>query len=132
MCKNFFLLVGSNFSPGFANEQQSSLFSVVLSCPWGTASSSPPLVPSPVCCFLLPPVRAWMCLSSAPGKTALHASHSDSCLYYIPDPRDSDCQYRRGGISRVTPIISFIFQETLGFLHFGVGDRGVLVSSAQK
>lgn len=66
-CKNFFLLVGSNVSPGFANEQQSSLFSVVLSCPWGPASSSPPLVRSPVCC-LLPPVRAWMCLSLLLGR----------------------------------------------------------------
>ena len=72
-CKNFLLLlVGSNFSPVFENEQQSSLFSVVLIVPWGTAcaSSSPVLVPCPQSAgFLFPPLRAWTCHSCLlPGR----------------------------------------------------------------
>ena len=143
-CKNFLLLlVGSNFSPVFENEQQSSLFSVVLILSHGEHH----VLHHQLYLCLVPSLLVFSSLPWEPGCAAPVCSWEDcsACLtlWFLsllqPDPSDSEgqtvllrsfgeCQYNRGGISRVMPIISFIFQETLGFLHFGVGGRGVLVS----
>lgn len=73
-------------------------FLLFSSCPMGNGMCfiiSCTCALSPVCWFSLPSHESLdVPLLSAPGKTALHASHSDSCLYYNLTPvtlRDRLC-----------------------------------------